>query len=173
MSVSHIGSTTVLGDNVIGNVLFVPDFKCTLLSVSQLIKELNCMVVFFPEFCGLQDLSNGQVKGIGREDQGLYILKDDFTHSAAHTSCSQPPITSNTDSSTLWHRRLGHAHVEILKKSGSLDGLENVISPPCTVCPLAKQSKLHFPVSSHNSKALFDLVRCDIWGPYRFPLMLG
>ncbi|XP_049349895.1 uncharacterized protein LOC125814480 [Solanum verrucosum] len=88
VSVSHIGSTTVLGDNVIGNLLFV--------------------------------------KGIGREDQGLYILKDDFTDSAAYTTCSQPPITSNTDSNTLWHKIPGYAPVEILKKFGSLDGLENI-----------------------------------------------
>ena len=36
----------------------------------------------------------------------------------------------------------------------------------CEICPLAKQKKLHFPSSSHVSKACFDLIHCDIWGPF-------
>ncbi|XP_059315208.1 retrovirus-related Pol polyprotein from transposon RE1 isoform X2 [Lycium ferocissimum] len=39
----------------------------------------------------------------------------------------------------------------------------------CTVCPLAKQTKLAFPLSSHVSHAAFELIHCDIWGPYRVP----
>lgn len=34
VSVSHMGCTKFLGDSIIGNVLFVPDFKCNLLSIS-------------------------------------------------------------------------------------------------------------------------------------------
>lgn len=39
----------------------------------------------------------------------------------------------------------------------------------CTVCPLAKHTKLPFPVSSSYSKSVFELLHCDIWGPYRVP----
>lgn len=59
------------------------------------------MVVFFPELCVLHDLSSGQIKGIGREDQGLYNLKEDFKHSAANTSWSVVPMPSNIASNTL------------------------------------------------------------------------
>lgn len=76
VSVANVGTSIVMGGHTIENVLFVPEFKCNLLSVSQLTKELQCVAAFFPDFCILHDLSSGQVKGIGREDQGLYILKD-------------------------------------------------------------------------------------------------
>jgi len=35
-----------------------------------------------------------------------------------------------------------------------------------TVCPLAKQHRLPFPVSDSISNKIFDLVHCDIWGPF-------
>ncbi|GJY32387.1 sodium/calcium exchanger NCL1-like protein, partial [Tanacetum coccineum] len=41
---------------IIKDVLHVPKFKCNLLSVSRLSKELQCAVTFFPEFCIMQDL---------------------------------------------------------------------------------------------------------------------
>lgn len=63
--------------------------------------------------------------------------------------------------------------METVKKSSSIDGLENVISHPCTICPLTKQSELPSPISSHTSKELFELVYCDIWGPTEFPLMMA
>lgn len=35
-----------------------------------------CSVAFFPNICIFQDLFNGQVRAIGREDSGLYILSE-------------------------------------------------------------------------------------------------
>lgn len=32
------------------------------------------MVAFYPTFCLFQDLSNGRVLGIGKEEEGLYLL---------------------------------------------------------------------------------------------------
>jgi hypothetical protein len=36
----------------------------------------------------------------------------------------------------------------------------------CTVCPLAKQHRLPFPFSTSVSQASFDLIHCDLWGPF-------
>lgn len=35
-----------------------------------------------------------------------------------------------------------------------------------TFCPLAKQRKLPFESHNHLAKSPFDLIHCDIWGPY-------
>nr|XP_016510817.1 PREDICTED: uncharacterized protein LOC107828085 [Nicotiana tabacum] len=75
MLISHICSTSVLDNQKIYNVLYIPDFKFNLLLVSQLTRELKCMVGFFPDFCIFQNLYSGQVKEIGREEHGLYVLK--------------------------------------------------------------------------------------------------
>ena len=36
----------------------------------------------------------------------------------------------------------------------------------CIVCPIAKQKRLPFPCSNHISSNAFDLIHCDVWGPF-------
>uniref|UniRef100_A0A3Q7GRS6 Uncharacterized protein n=1 Tax=Solanum lycopersicum TaxID=4081 RepID=A0A3Q7GRS6_SOLLC len=74
------------------DVLFVPEFHYNLLSISKVTKDFNCFVSFYPGFCLFQDLSTGELKGIGKEDDGLYCLvhsqkpsvHDKVTSFAAH-----------------------------------------------------------------------------------------
>lgn len=47
--------------------------------------------------------------------------------------------------------------------------LKNCDQSYCIVCPLAKQTKLPFQLSSTVSHSAFELVHCDVWGPYRVP----
>ncbi|XP_070047356.1 uncharacterized protein [Nicotiana tomentosiformis] len=49
-------------------------FKFNLLSMSNIIKELWCLVAFYHDFCIFEDLFNGRVKVIGRDYRGLHIL---------------------------------------------------------------------------------------------------
>lgn len=39
---------------------------------------------------------------------------------------------------------------------------------PSLVCPIAKHHKLSFPISTHKSKKIFELIHCDIWSPNSF-----
>lgn len=39
--------------------------------------------------------------------------------------------------------------------------------------PLAKQCKLSFLVSTSHASFPFELVHCDLWGPYRIPTYNG
>ena len=39
----------------------------------------------------------------------------------------------------------------------------------CSVCLLAKQKRLPFTCHNHFSDACFDLIHCDIWGPFHTP----
>ncbi|XP_070008671.1 uncharacterized protein [Nicotiana sylvestris] len=72
-SVKHTRSTSVIQGHKITNVLHIPDFKYNFLSVSKLTKELRCLALFYPNFCLFLDLFNERVRGIGKEDEGLYI----------------------------------------------------------------------------------------------------
>ncbi|OIT30317.1 hypothetical protein A4A49_65795, partial [Nicotiana attenuata] len=49
--ITHTGEASVLGNKIVKNVLYVPDFKFNLLSVSKLTRDLSCSVTFFPDFC--------------------------------------------------------------------------------------------------------------------------
>lgn len=73
-------------------MLAIPNFKYDLLSMSQLTKQLLRSIVFFPDFCVLQDLSTGKVKGIGKESGGLYWLMDPNNN---HPSSSNGPELMN------------------------------------------------------------------------------
>ena len=44
--ISHIGSSRVLEGAKISNVLYIPEFHYNILSVSKLIRELNCCAIF-------------------------------------------------------------------------------------------------------------------------------
>ena len=37
----------------------------------------------------------------------------------------------------------------------------------CEICTRAKQTRCSFPTSSNKTMALFEMVHCDLWGPYR------
>lgn len=76
VGVSRVGSTNILANHAILNVLYLLDFKVNLLLVSKITKELQCMVEFFPDFCIFQDLYTDQVKEISKDEHGLYILRE-------------------------------------------------------------------------------------------------
>ena len=115
-SVTQICSCKVSIGDTLTNVLAVPDFKYDLLSVSQLTRQLNCSVNFFPEFCVFQDLSIGKVKGIGKERNGLYYLPSQIPERDAHDE--QNALISNmvfNSEGFKWHSRLGNPSMKMLK----------------------------------------------------------
>jgi len=76
----------------------------------------------------------------------------------------------------LWHQRMGHPSKEImsvllrsLNCSSHVDGQNKV----CDVCFWAKQTRNYFPISDNKAKELFEIIHCDIWGPYRLPSSCG
>ncbi|PIN05129.1 hypothetical protein CDL12_22326 [Handroanthus impetiginosus] len=92
-SVTHSGSFLFSENKSLHDVLCIPDFKYNLLSVSKLTKNLHCAVTFYPDICVFQVLSNGTMIGIGRESDGLYILKNgDGSFGAAATALSSNSI---------------------------------------------------------------------------------
>ncbi|OMP05523.1 Integrase, catalytic core [Corchorus capsularis] len=65
LPVSHVGKAIVSHDIILKDVLCVPNFSCNLLSISKLTKDLNCVELFFPDFCGFQDLHSRKPIGAG------------------------------------------------------------------------------------------------------------
>ncbi|OIT08539.1 hypothetical protein A4A49_63157, partial [Nicotiana attenuata] len=56
--IAHTGDIVVIGDKTIEGVLYVPDFKFKLLSISKLTGQLCYSVGFYPDFCIFQGLYN-------------------------------------------------------------------------------------------------------------------
>jgi hypothetical protein len=148
---------------ILHDVLYVPSFSFNLISVSKLIKSLNCCRVFLANFCFIQSLLDWMTIGVGRQQGGLfYLLHKPLFHSA------QVYFVSIKDVSTdLWHYRLGHLSNSRMKLFVNFIPSVSCNSESiCTVCPLAKQHRLPFSSSTSVSQSLFDMIHCDIWGPF-------
>ena len=155
-SVGSVQATPLLK---LDDVLHVPNFQVYLLSVSKLTESLQCIVIFFPTFCVIQDMATRRTIGLGKRYNGLYYL----------SSTQNPHLAHNVNRhSNLWHRRLGHPStgpLQLLTKQVPTIMFDS--SHLCDICPLAKQTRLSFPSSFISSQAPFDLIHCDIWGPHR------
>jgi hypothetical protein len=77
-------------------------------------------------------------------------------------------------SANVWHSRLGHlsdSRIHLLRDV--VPGCSSISNKDCSVCPLAKQHRISFPISTTHSAHLFDLIHCDIWGPFSSPSSNG
>ncbi|XP_019230258.1 PREDICTED: uncharacterized protein LOC109211210 [Nicotiana attenuata] len=141
-------STNMTGGKYIKDVLHVPDFKFNLLSVAKLTRDLTCTVKFFPDFCVLLGLYSGKVLGIGREFDGLYILRE-----YAQAAGIIVGAVIKEEQTQFRHYRLGHASWNSIQHISSLqDKICVGKSRNSSICPLAKQSRLQFPNSVSKSK---------------------
>lgn len=157
--IKSTGPIRLSSNLLLDGVLHVPNFQVNLLSVSQLTRNLRCNVIFYPDFCVVQDADTKKTIGLGKQFDGLYYLKS-----------SQNPHFSHSVNSTssLWHQRLGHpssAPLQELSKNTPEIFFDS--QHVCDVCPLAKQTRLPFSRSFISSVEPFDLIHCDIWGPHR------
>ncbi|XP_019251086.1 PREDICTED: uncharacterized protein LOC109230004 [Nicotiana attenuata] len=155
--VSHVGSCRLDGGDTINNVLCVPAFKFNLLSVSQLTKALNCCAAFFPNFCIFQDLFSGRVKDIGKEEEGLYVLHSQRRNKNKTRSLV---MIAHRNEVELWHKRMGHVLIQVLKKIPSIHSSSRAEISPCDICPLARQARTSFPVSNSRAENFGKMIKC-------------
>ncbi|KAE8733468.1 hypothetical protein F3Y22_tig00001120pilonHSYRG00022 [Hibiscus syriacus] len=142
------------------------DFQFNLLSVSALLKFSDLSVLFCKTDCLIQDLH--QVIGRGELGQGLYLLQ--MSSFKTNVSCNNVYSILPSD----WHNRLGHPSLHVMNLLKDVLALKNVkMKDSCQIFPLAKQQRLPFPVSCSHTTRLFELIHCDIWGPYKHKTYFG
>ena len=154
--------TVVLDKNFcLNNVLYVPGLTCKLISMSQLIDHYNCIVQFTNKFCVIQNRTSRMLIGAGERRDGLYYFWGVMNVKAMKIDCM--------GSLDLWHKRLGHPSLQVTKLIPGLCLKENNsrMNKICDVCQRAKQSRDKFPISEHKASAIFEMIHCDLWGPYR------
>ena len=144
----------------------VPTFKVDLMSVSRLTRNLNCSITFFPYWCILQDLATRRMIGLGKQRNGLYYLVKIATNNSMvqPTPPSHQTVCNLTISSTdLWHKHLGHISPKNLSfLAQQFLNFSVQSSHVCSICPLAKQSRLSFNSSEISTIKPFELIHCDI-----------
>ncbi|XP_048496206.1 uncharacterized protein LOC125495508 [Beta vulgaris subsp. vulgaris] len=157
----HLSDTLVLHD-----VLYVPNLQCNLISVTQLSDTLSCFVTFSTNICAIQDLHSRALIGTGERQDGLYYFRQH--HSAL--AVSVPSSAAST--LALWHSRLGHPFEAVVKLLPFVSSSPH-LDKGCNVCHKAKQPKCSFSVSDTKASRIFEMVHCDLWGPYSKPSSCG
>lgn len=160
--IKQIGNMKISDRIILYDVLVIPEYCVSLLSVQKLAKDCKLFVGFDEDTCYIQDSKTRTTVGTGRESDGLYILdvKSKFVGCSSVSSCYLSKV--------VWHSRLGHPAdqvLHLLKSRLNLDGKTSL--SPCEVCHRAKQTRESFPLSDHKTTGLGDLVHLDVWGPYR------
>ncbi|KAJ6881076.1 hypothetical protein NC651_027806 [Populus alba x Populus x berolinensis] len=128
-------------------------------------------------------LANWRTIGVGKENGCLYHLLQNPVSALSRNSAfstpvktmSQPTIMNLASASffvhsvnnSLWHYRLGHPSDSPLKLlSHVIPQVLHESNKTCSICPLAKQHRLPFPHSITAFAQPFDLIHCDLWGPF-------
>ncbi|GJY69944.1 ribonuclease H-like domain-containing protein [Tanacetum coccineum] len=111
----------ILNDNItLFDVLVVPEYTVSLLSVHKLSRDNKPFVGFNESNCYIQDLKANKTLGIGRQFNGLYLFDVDNACKIV-SNCS---ISTCFVSRTFWHQRLGDPVdpvLDVLKGSLNLD----------------------------------------------------
>ena len=157
-----------MADNSQLHVSHIGDISSPNLSVGQLC-ELGFGVYFSDRGCVVQDPQTEKIIRTGRKVGHLFELVSLKVPSVAVTRCA------TLVSPELWHSRLSHVSFSRLRSlisSGVLAHVD-INKVDCQPCQLAKFHALPFNKSDSISKAPFDLVHSDVWGPSRNPTMGG
>ncbi|CAA7043502.1 unnamed protein product [Microthlaspi erraticum] len=173
VQIAGIGRIKMSEYMILNNVLYIPDFRLNLLSISQLTKDLGYRVSFDHSSCVIQDPIKGLMIGQGEEISNLYVL--DVSLILKTSSLSTSFFTNVVVDSSLWHNRLGHPSDYKIDFVTDVLGIKqkNKRRLPCAICPLAKQKHLSFDSKNNMCANAFDLLHIDIWGPYSVPTVDG
>ncbi|XP_074299020.1 uncharacterized protein LOC141630027 [Silene latifolia] len=138
--------------------------NCNLLSVSQLVAAIDCVVSFTNSSCHIQDRSLRTRIGVGELRDGQYFLRA-VVKSAIHRV--------SADTFDLWHRRLGHPSNKVVKFLPCISNSRQNLDHICDICHEAKHNRSSFDMNDNKASAIFELIHCDLWGPYHSPSSCG
>jgi len=161
VSVTYAGTILINHTLALHGVLYTPNFKYNLLSVSKLSNYYNCHVAFTPRYCLMQAPSMKRPQVLGELYAGLYLLKTSIAASTRSLDIIQSRSICNTSISdgNLWHARLGHLPFSKLQKLGLSFNHDCVDSiKQCLICSKARQHRLSFPHSQIYSTHIFELI---------------
>ncbi|GJX93436.1 retrovirus-related pol polyprotein from transposon TNT 1-94 [Tanacetum coccineum] len=146
----------------INDVSHVENLSFNLLSIGQ-ICDKKCKVLFSET--GSEIIKNGITIGKEIRKNSLYIMK--MGNSPKDALC----LTSIDDTSTLWHRRLGHANMRLIQSLSSKELVRNLPKLNfekhfCDACNVGKQvHESHKAKNMVSTSKCLELLHMDLFGP--------
>ncbi|XP_074271134.1 uncharacterized protein LOC141595061 [Silene latifolia] len=112
------------------------------------------------------DPSSRKTIGAGELRDGLFWIQAGETPLAVNS-------VSGKETFELWHKRLGHPSHKVVKTIPSFNSLISNKDTICDACHLAKQHRDSFDLNYKRASDFFELIHCDLWGPYRLASSCG
>jgi hypothetical protein len=162
----HLGS----GNGIPGlrlklcNVLVIPTLSMNIVSGRKL-TESGLTMVFRADVCEVLN-SVGKKLFTCEKINGLYWLKVRVRKDAVNLVNEEIPKLE------LWHRRLGHLGVKMVKQMLPDCNLQKV-PLKCSVCLEGKLTRAPFTKSETKSTRCFDLIHSDVCGPFPVDALHG
>ncbi|KAH9651322.1 Integrase catalytic domain-containing protein [Citrus sinensis] len=168
-----IGNVGKVSSTLIENVCFVENLKHNLISISQLCDK-GYKVIFDKFSCVIENSCDGKTLFVGNRCGNVYII--DIECASTLDKC----FSTLHDDCWLWHRRLGHASMDLISKISKNDlvkGLPKIgfqKDKICEACQFGKQIKTSFKNKNYisTSKPL-ELLHIDLFGPSRYASLNG
>ncbi|KAH9679291.1 retrovirus-related pol polyprotein from transposon TNT 1-94-like protein [Citrus sinensis] len=110
----------------------------------------------------LKEFTHGAMvilQGVRRHN--LYYLKGGTTDEAN-------VVEAHSDTTKLWHVRLGHAgekSLQTLMRHGLLKGTKTCKLNFREHCVVGKKTRVKFSTANHDTREILEYVHSDIWGP--------
>lgn len=147
------------------DVLYLPQFRLNLISISKLVSSSDFQVVFTNDACLLQDSSQKRI-GFARLQCGLYHLDPGDPRVSMLASVNNVVSISDmkpASQAALWHFRFGHASYDrlhsLVQHFPNIHVNKDIV---CDVCQFAKHKRLPFSISTSRAASPFDLLHMDI-----------
>lgn len=157
------------GIKLLEDVLYVPELDLNLLSVGQLL-ENKFRLVFEDKQCLIIAPNGKELFRIRMKDKSFSFNP----LAAAAVACP-----AQTNSSVIWHKRLGHFHLEAIQKlqreemAVGLPKIEGDL-PWCKACLTGKSSRLPFDkTGAWRASSKLQLIHSDVWGRQATPSLNG
>ena len=148
------------------DVLFVPEIKRNLLSVSK-ITDKGKTVILHDSEATIRTINNEIIARAFKEN-GLYVIQGDCSENKIKPEVFQ----INQKPMEVWHKRFCHVNENFLRtmvKNDLVKGLDLSLSKKpdlCDDCCITKSTKAtHKRLTEKNSRKLLELVHTDICGP--------
>lgn len=151
----YVKLLTDSADVKIHKVLYVPDICANLLSVSAMV-SMGLRLEFNSSGCKILN-EQGVIQATATNINGMYRV-----NVCERASMASGSLVKQSGDTMLWHRRLGHAGSEAMRR---MNAKWTAASTPCEVCVLGKHARNQFGESSTKTTAVLELVHTDVCGP--------
>lgn len=157
---------------LIESVLYVPEMKCNLLSLGQLV-EKGFKVILHQDCLEMFDSKQRKILRAPLSKNRTFQANI----KAAKVQCLT--ATDSNDECWLWHSRLGHLNFKDMRQlavRNMVEGLPKINVPDkvCERCIISKQPrnsfKSHLPM---RATGLLGVVHSDVCGPFEVPSIGG